>query len=60
MDNSTEILTLWVGPQSQQVAHHFYSLQVIVKHTQAEQFFDEEEDPTDHRALWNLSGNHEI
>jgi len=30
------------------------------ENTQAEQFFDEEEDPTDHRAMWNSSGNHEI
>lgn len=29
MNENNEILALWVGPQSQKTAHHFYALQVI-------------------------------
>jgi hypothetical protein len=47
MSGADETLSLWVGPQSQALAHHFYSLQ-------AEQFFEEGEDPTNQHALWTF------
>ena len=46
MENSGQVFSLWVGKNSQELAHHFYALQVLSLLTQAEQFFNESEDPT--------------
>jgi hypothetical protein len=40
MENSGQIFSLWVGKNSQELAHHFYALQVDLLVIQAEQFFD--------------------
>ena len=44
--NHRENISIWVGEKSQNSAFPFYNLQ-------AEQFFDEEEDPVDHHVFWN-------
>ena len=44
--NHKENISIWVGQSSQQCAFGFYNLQ-------AEQFFDEQEDPLDHNVVWN-------
>jgi len=54
MSGPDETLSLWIGPESQKLAHHFYSLQVDFAWLQAEQFFDEEEDPTNQNGLWTF------
>ena len=45
-----ENISLWVGEKSQNCAYSFYNLQ-------AEQFFDEEEDPVDQNVIWNSVKN---
>ena len=54
MENSGQIFSLWVGKNSQELAHHFYALQVDLLVIQAEQFFEESEDPTEHSCIWKL------
>ncbi len=50
MLNNADIVSLWIGPRAQEIAHNFY-------HFQAEQIFDEKTDPLNHAKVWNYDSS---
>ena len=45
-DNNKELISFWLGKESQKTAFSFY-------HLQAEQFFVDEEDPVNQHTIWS-------